>query len=227
LDTGELVCRHRKGFQRVYDLAERAIPAGLFGMDLGDEACHIRLVEAAGTAMGVATASDLAAYHGLKRPQVEQVLQKTSLVPAKVEGWDMAAYVSPGALEVLGGRMRSRSLLVSPFDSLTWYRERTERLFAFRHRLEAYVPRAKRLHGYFSMPVLGGERLVGLVDPGRSGTTLVAKHVSLDTPDAATHVTAALVEAARWVGSQSIVVERVTPEERFKELNSMVEAAQS
>jgi hypothetical protein len=77
------------------------------------------------------------------------------------------------------------------------------------------------------MPVLGGERLVGLVDPGRSGTTLVAKHVSLDTPDAATHVTAALVEAARWVGSQSIVVERVTPEERFKELNSMVEAAQS
>ena len=73
---------------------------------------------------------------------------------------------------------------MSPFDSLTWYRERTERLFGFRHRLEAYVPKAKRVHGYFSMPVLGGDRLVGLVDPGREGRTLVAKHVSLDTKDA-------------------------------------------
>jgi hypothetical protein len=227
LDTGELVCRKRKGFQRVYDLAERAIPAELLATELEDEVCRIRLVEAAGGALGVATASDLAAYHGLTRRQVEEVLAGTRLVPAAVEGWGQPAYADPEALYPLGRRMTGRSVLVSPFDSLTWYRERTERVFGFRHRLEAYVPKTKRLHGYFSMPVLGGDRLVGLVDPGREGRTLVAKHVSLDTRDAASHVTAALLEAARWVGSDNIVVERVTPPERAPEVRALVATAQS
>ncbi len=227
LDIGELVCRQRKGFQRVYDLAERAIPAELLGIELSDEACQVRLIEAAGGALGVATAGDLAAYHGLRRNQVEQVVAKTSLLPATVEGWDQPAYVSESAPGVLERRMRGRAVLVSPFDSLTWYRERTERLFGFRHRLEAYVPRAKRVHGYFSMPVLGGDRLVGLVDPGRLGRTLVAKHVSLETKDAAVHVTAALVQAATWVDSDNIVIERVTPAERTAELRGLVAAAQS
>ena len=227
LDTGELVCRKRKGFQRVYDLAERAIPAELREVELSDQACQIRLVEAAAGALGVATAADLAAYHGLTRRQVELVVTNTSLLRAKVEGWNQPAFAAPGALDVLGRRMTGRSVIVSPFDSLVWYRERTERLFGFRHRLEAYVPKAKRVHGYFSMPVLGGDRLVGLVDPGRVGKTLVAKHVSLDTAQAARHVTAALMEAARWVGSDDIAVERVSPPERTSELRSMVEAARS
>jgi hypothetical protein len=175
----------------------------------------------------VATATDLAAYHGLKRQQVEQVLADTGLLATKVEGWDQPAYTSETALTALQRRMRGRAVLISPFDSLTWYRERTERLFGFRHRLEAYVPRSKRVHGYFSMPVLGGDRLVGLVDPGRLGKTLVAKHVSLDTPDAAVHGAAALVQAASWVGSDNIVIERVTPPERASELRRVLAAAQS
>jgi uncharacterized protein YcaQ len=227
LDIGELACRQRKGFERVYDLAERAIPPDLLAAELTDEECEIRLIEAAGGALGVATASDLAAYHGLTRRQVEATVRKTALVPASVEGWGQLAYAREDALGVLGRRMRGRSLLVSPFDSLTWYRDRTERLFGFRHRLEAYVPRAKRVHGYFSMPVLGGDRLVGLVDPGRVGKTLVAKHVSLESADAAEHVKAALIDAATWVGSDNIVVERVTPAERRTELASMLASAQS
>ena len=181
LDTGELVCRQRKGFERVYDLAERAVPPHLFGAELDDAACHLRLVRAAAAALGVATTADLAAYHGLTRARVDAMIGEAGLVPVRVAGWDRPAFTSEAALALLERRMKGRSVLVSPFDSLTWYRERTERVFAFRHRLEAYVPRAKRTHGYFSMPVLGGHRFVGLVDPGRSGRTLVAKHVSLET----------------------------------------------
>ena len=78
--------------------------------------------------------------------------------------------------------------MLSPFDSLIWYRERLERLFGLRHRLEAYTPKEKRLYGYFAMPVLDGTRMVGLVDPGRRGEVLVAKQVTLLRPDAAAPV---------------------------------------
>ena len=76
-------------------------------------------------------------------------------------------------------RARGRSLLLSPFDSLIWFRDRLERLFGVRHRLEAYTPAAKRQHGYFAMPVLGGNRIVGLVDPARRDGALVAKQVTV------------------------------------------------
>ena len=124
LDIGELVCRERKGFQRVYDLAERAVPAEILGTELSDEACQTRLVAAAAGALGVATASDLAAYHGLTRRQVEHVIMKTDLLQVAVEGWARPAYASQAALDGLDRRMRGRALLLSPFDSLTWYRDR-------------------------------------------------------------------------------------------------------
>ena len=214
LDIGDLVCRQRRGFQRVYDLVERAIPDELRGVGLSDESCVTRLVGSAGRALGVASVADLAVYHGVPATQVPPVLEAAGLVPVHVEGWPKAAYADPAALEVLGRRLRGRSLLLSPFDSLTWDRPRTERLFGFRYRLEAYTPRHKRLFGYFAMPVLAGTTLVGLVDPGRDGNTLVAKQVTVLTPDATRHVAAALVEAATWVGRDNIIVERVDPPEQ-------------
>jgi uncharacterized protein YcaQ len=225
LDTGELVCRERRGFQRVYDLAERAIPPELANDERSDEECAIRLVEAAGRSLGVATAADLAVYKGLPTKLVQRVMGDTDLVPVEVQGWGRPAFMATGASDVLGRRVKGRSVLISPFDSLTWDRARTERLFGFAHRLEAYVPRHKRLHGYFAMPVLGGAKLVGLVDPGRRGHTLVAKQVTLRTKDAARHVAAALVEAATWVDCHDIVVERVDPVERTAELVSLVDGS--
>jgi hypothetical protein len=224
LDTGELVCRERRGFQRVYDLADRAVPAELTHVEWSDEECAIRLVGAAGRSLGVATAADLAVYKGIPTKLVLRVLGATDLVPVQVQGWDKAAFVAPGAADVLNRRVRGRSVLISPFDSLTWDRARTERLFGFQHRLETYVPRHKRQYGYFAMPVLGRNRLVGLVDPGRRGQTLVAKQVTLRTTDAARIVAAALVEAASWVQCHEVVIERVDPVERTAEVEACLAA---
>jgi uncharacterized protein YcaQ len=177
LDTGEVVCTERRGWKRVYDLAERAVPAELLHDDLADHECLRRLVAQAGAAMGVATRADLADYHRLKGEQVDAVVAETGLVPVEVEGWGRPAWADPAALEAesAGTRGRHRTTLLSPFDSLIWDRGRTERIFGFTHRLEAYVPRARRVHGYFAMPLLSGGRLLGRVDPAREGRTLVAR----------------------------------------------------
>jgi hypothetical protein len=164
--------------------------------------------------------ADLAVYHGLPRKSVRAALDSVGLTKVAVEGWDRPAYADPTALDSLGRRASGRSVLLSPFDSLIWYRERVERLFGLRHRLEAYTPKAKRQFGYFAMPVLGGTKLVGLVDPGRDGEVLVARQVTMvdSSGDAAAHVARAIREAATWVGRSDVCVERVEPSSARAEL---------
>ncbi|GAA3279474.1 winged helix-turn-helix domain-containing protein [Streptomyces labedae] len=205
---GEVVCVERRGWKRVYDLAERAVPAALLAEEPSDEECLRRLVGLAGRALGVGTRADIADYHRLKGDQVDAVIADSGLVPVTVEGWSKPAWADPEALAT-PPRGRHRTTLLSPFDSLIWERARTERMFGFTHRLEAYVPKPKRVHGYFAMPVLAGGRLVGRVDPAREGRALVAKQVTLDGRKAVPQVAQALVEAAGWVGCTDVRVERV------------------
>jgi uncharacterized protein len=225
LDIGEVVCRRRRGFQRVYDLADRAIPAELLEQQWDDEQCARVLVAAAGRALGVATEADLATYHGLPRPLVRSALESCGLVKVAVEEWRQAAYADPSALAALGTRAQGRSVLLSPFDSLIWYRERVERLFGLRHRLEAYTPKSKRVYGYFAMPVLGGTRLVGLVDPGRDGEVFVAKQVTVLESTGLAHVAGAIRDAAEWVGSRGVTVKRVEPAGARSELVRLIGSA--
>ncbi len=205
---GEVVCVERRGWKRIYDLAERAIPAALLHDELDDAECLRRLVRLAGRSLGVGTRADIADYHRLKGEQVDAVIADSGLVPVTVEGWGKPAWADPAALET-PPRGRHRTTLLSPFDSLIWERARTERIFGFTHRLEAYVPKPKRVYGYFAMPVLAGGRLVGRVDPARAGSTLVAKQVTLDGPKAVPAVAQALAEAASWVDCTDVRVERV------------------
>ncbi|AJT66735.1 hypothetical protein T261_5103 [Streptomyces lydicus] len=207
LDTGQVVCTERRGWKRVYDLAERAVPDALLHDDLDDAECLRRLVAQAGAAMGVATRADLADYHRLKGEQVDAVIEGSGLVPVGVEGWGKPAWADPAALAA-PPRGRHRTTLLSPFDSLVWDRPRTERIFGFTHRLEAYVPRPKRIHGYFAMPLLSGGRLMGRADPAREGTTLIARQVSMQGPKAVRPMAQALHEAAAWVGCDSVRLER-------------------
>ncbi|MEV4338526.1 crosslink repair DNA glycosylase YcaQ family protein [Streptomyces sp. NPDC049590] len=209
---GEVVCVERRGWKRVYDLAERAVPAALLHDGLDDAECLRRLVRLAGEALGVGTRADIADYHRLKGEQVDSVIADSGLVPVEVEGWSRPAWADPAALAA-PPRGRHRTTLLSPFDSLIWERARTERIFGFTHRLEAYVPKPKRVHGYFAMPVLAGGRLVGRVDPARQGRTLVARQVTLDGPKAVTAVARALTEAASWVDCTDVRVERTDPPE--------------
>ncbi|MEW2119994.1 crosslink repair DNA glycosylase YcaQ family protein [Streptomyces sp. NPDC005474] len=205
---GEVVCVERRGWKRVYDLAERAIPDPLLHDDLDDTECLRRLVRLAAQSLGVGTRADIADYHRLKAEQVDAVIADSGLVPVTVEGWGKPAWADPAALET-PPRGRHRTTLLSPFDSLIWERARTERIFGFTHRLEAYVPKPKRVYGYFAMPVLAGGHLVGRVDPAREGNTLVARQVTLNGPKAVPAVAQALLEAASWVNCTNVRVERV------------------
>ncbi|MFJ3302774.1 winged helix-turn-helix domain-containing protein [Streptomyces sp. NPDC086549] len=205
---GEVVCVERRGWKRVYDLAERAIPDALLHDELDDTECLRRLVLLAGQSLGVGTRADIADYHRLKGEQVDAVIADSGLVPVTVEGWGKPAWADPAALQT-PPRGRHRTTLLSPFDSLIWERARTERIFGFTHRLEAYVPKPKRVYGYFAMPVLSGGRLVGRVDPAREGRTLVARQATLDGAKAVPAVAQALVEAASWVDCTDVRVERV------------------
>ncbi|MEU4835297.1 crosslink repair DNA glycosylase YcaQ family protein [Streptosporangium sp. NPDC023615] len=222
LDTGEVVCTRRVGWRRVYDLAERAVPADLLAEDLSDAECVTRLAGTAGRALGVATRADLVDFLRLKAPEallLDRCLAEgtSGLVPVRVPGWPERAadaWADPAALEAAPSG-RHRTTLLSPFDSLVWDRARTARVFGFNHRLEAYVPKEKRVHGYFTMPLLAGGRLIGRVDPAREGSELVARQVSLEagvTPArGAAPLAAALREAAGWVGCQTVRVDRVDP----------------
>jgi uncharacterized protein len=205
---GEVVCTERRSWKRVYDLAERAIPDDLLHDELDDTECVRRLVRLAGEALGVGTRADIADYHRLKGGQFDAVVADSGLVPVTVEGWSKPAWADPQAL-ASEPRGRHRTTLLSPFDSLIWERARTERIFGFTHRLEAYVPKPKRVYGYFAMPLLSGGKLLGRVDPAREGSTLVARQVSLHGAKSVAPMAQALREAAEWVGCDSVRIERV------------------
>jgi len=227
LDVGEVVCVRREGWRRVYDLAGRALPAPLAGLDPSDEECLAHLAGVAARALGVLTRADLIDYHRLRQwhlagsqdklhGRVDAAARAAGLVPIAIDGAGkppVPGWADPHALaEASAGiRGKHRVTLLSPFDSLIWDRRRTLRMFGFEHSLEAYVPRAKRVHGYFAMPLLAGGQLVGRADPVRRGQTLVARQVSVDGPAPARAMASALREAAEWVGCSAVEVERVSP----------------
>jgi uncharacterized protein len=212
LDIGEVICTERRAWKRVYDLPERVLAPEVVADDPDDVTCLRRLVGQAGRALGVATVKDLAEYHRLRVDQVAGVAGESGLVAVSVAGWRGPVWADPGALAALGTRGRHRTTLLSPFDSLVWDRARTLRVFGFQHRLEAYVPAPKRVHGYYAMPLLAGGRLRGRVDPGRDGSTLVAKRLSCE-PGAVDAMAPALREAASWVGCDAVALEVVDPPE--------------
>ena len=144
-----------------------------------------------------------------------------------VGGTTVPAWADPEALAQAQAapRGRHRAVLLSPFDSLVWDRKRTLRMFGFEHSLEAYVPKPKRVHGYFAMPLLAGGRLVGRVDPARRGATLMAGQLSLASAAAVEPMARALREAAEWVGCTSVELGQISPPHLAPRLTAAVAVA--
>jgi hypothetical protein len=213
-ETGQLaVTRRPRDFARVYDLPERVLPAEVLNAPAPPEHdARKELLERAALSLGVGTVGDLADYHRqvipVCRPLVAELVEEGRLLAAQVEGWNQRAYVHPEA--TVPRRVEGRALL-SPFDSLVWNRERTERLFGFRYRIEIYVPAPKRIYGYYVLPFLLDGRLVARVDlkadraNGRLLVQAVHGEPGVDAAEVGAELAAELQLMARWLGLSSVV----------------------
>ena len=167
LHRGQLAAvRRPNDFARVYDLADRVLPADVLAVpDVPEVEARKELLVRAARHHGVGTLEDLTDYHRQRnppcRPLVPELVEDGRLVEVQVEGWDKPAYMHPDA--VIPRQVEATALL-SPFDPVVWNRDRTERLFGFRYRIEIYVPKVKRQYGYYVLPILIGDRLAGRVD---------------------------------------------------------------
>lgn len=212
--TGQLSVLRRPNFQRVYDLPERVLPPTVLQAPARSEAeAHRELLRTAALALGVATAKDLADYFRIQvprvRPRIAELVDEGTLLPVTVEGWAAPALLDPGAR--LPRRIDVHALL-SPFDSLIWTRDRTERLFGFRYRIGIYTPKTQRTDGYYVLPFLLGDRLVARVDlksDRKNGALLVqAAHAEPDESHTvvATALASELAQMAEWLGLGRVTI---------------------
>ena len=166
--SGQVTSARRRGFERLYDLPERVLPAKILAQPTPSEPdAHRALVERASRALGIASEADLRDYYRLPlagaRSAVAELVEAGVLERVDVEGWTKPAYLDRDA-QIPKHLDPDRPALLSPFDSLVWFRDRTARLFGMKYRIEIYVPAPKRVHGYYVLPFLLGDRLVARVD---------------------------------------------------------------
>jgi uncharacterized protein YcaQ len=214
--TGRVAAARRVNFERRYDTIERVLPAAILDRATPSVPDAQReLVRIASRALGVAAEPDIGDYFRLPRQaskaRVAELVSAGELIPVGVEGWNVPAYLWPDARRPR--RLNARALL-SPFDSLIWFRPRTERLFGFRYRIEIYTPAAKRIHGYYVLPLLLGEELVARVDlkSDRDRGALVVQGAFAEEGVDRVHVAAELAAELRlvadWLGLDEVAVRR-------------------
>jgi uncharacterized protein len=211
---GRVTTAKRVNFERYYDLTERVLPAAVLAAPTPSEAdAHRELVRITARALGIATEPDLRDYfrlsHARSKVAVAELVATGELAPVEVAGWAAPAYLWHDARRPRGVPARA---LLSPFDSLVWFRERTERLFGFRYRIEIYTPEPKRQYGYYVLPFLLGESLAGRVDlkaDRQAGVLRVQSawiELGHDPQYVATELAEELAVTASWLGLDRVEV---------------------
>jgi uncharacterized protein len=215
--SGEVAGWRNGRFERVYDLPERVLSPEVLAQPTPsvDEAQR-RLVAKAAAGLGVATIGDLDDYFRLGKAttqaRVAELVESGDLVEVTVEGWRQPGYCLPSA--VPRPPARAHATLLSPFDSLIWYRPRTQRLFGFEYRIEIYVPQPKRRYGYYVLPLLLDDRLVGRFDlkADRKRSTLrvpgAVAEPDAEPPEVAAAAAVELEALRDWLELDTITVGR-------------------
>ena len=209
--AGDIAISGRQGSQRAWDLSERVLPAEV--EDMPDEIVAVEVLDRQLRARGIApsgfgTAID---YRLPARDLAEESLRADGLaVPVEIDGLPGTWLAHAAALGDLdAGAWQPRTTVLGPFDPLIADRERAFDLFDFRFRLEIYIPVAKREHGYYVLPILHGDRLVGRIDPVMDRRASVLRVNSVyaepDAPaDAWPAIDAAIADLAEWLGATEV-----------------------
>jgi hypothetical protein len=211
---GAVGIRRRAGFAKEFDLLERVVPAQVLAQPTPSEAdAHRLLLVRSAAALGIGTANDLIDYYRLPvrpaRTRLAELVEDGRLNEVKVEGWTHPAYLHP---EATRPRSVDVATILSPFDPIVWNRDRAERLWDFRYRIEIYTPEAQRVHGYYVMPVLIGDSLVARLDLKTDRQDRVLRvqgaftEPGVDRGAVAERLRAVLDDLARFVGVDAWVV---------------------
>ncbi len=190
-DRGELMVSHRVNFQRYYDLPERVLARHIFTLDKTFEDFRRWTIERGLRHLGIGTSNHVADYYRQHKRGAGSLLkglcQRGEALPVQVAGWRAPAFIHREDLALLqrvqaGDFQPSRTVFLSPFDNLFWDRDRDEMLWDFFYRIELYTPKAKRVHGYYVMPILHGSNLVGRIDPkvDRKAKRLICHNLHLE-----------------------------------------------
>lgn len=217
--TGDVAISGRKGFERTYALAEHVVPPEILAREVPVPDAIRELIRRAARSHGVATVSDLADYYRIRdrasiTTAIAELADAGELLPVQVKGWERQERPLPvwrHADAVLPHRVDAAALL-TPFDPVVWFRDRALRAFDLDYRIEIYVPAEKRRYGYYSLPVLVGDRIVARVDlkADRAASTLQVQSAWWE-PQArpaedAERIAGELVLAAAWQGLEHVSV---------------------
>lgn len=216
--TGALASvRRNSQFERVFDLTERVIPPETLAIPTPSaHEAQRELLQIAARAHGIATAAHLRDYYRLRGRHLDGLLRELVedglIEPVRIRGIEGQWYLHCGARIP---RQVERSALLAPFDPLVWERDRTQRLWGLRYRIEIYTPKHKRTHGYYVLPYLLDEQLAALVDlkADRAAKALrvqaAHRHGDLHPGYIAERLYVDLVSMAEWLGLDDVVVESV------------------
>jgi uncharacterized protein YcaQ len=210
--VGEVVSAGRTNFERTYALPEQVLPPEVISREVPVEEAKYQLMKRSAIAHGIGTLNDVADYFRIKQTRAKVAMQRLvdegEVLPVTVPGWNKQAYLHKDAR--IPRRIETAALL-SPFDPVVWERDRALRMFGFHYRIEIYTPAPKRIFGYYTLPVLVDDALVGRIDLKNDRQAKVLRVQSAWREEGAPtgieqRIVPVLREIAAWQGCDTIAV---------------------